>query len=188
MDEQYFQQCYGVGGNPIVLAIMIGLTTLGSGWTMFALVPLYFIPSTKRFAASLLSTFVVTAIVVFVLKMIVRRPRPCHSLAGVHGLFGNPDDYSFPSGHTSGSFAFALFVTVLLVRQGRRHPAHARLYFGVSVFILVLASAISYSRIYLGAHFPGDVVAGAILGGTLGTLGARRHVSRLASEGARDTK
>lgn len=188
MDEDAFRQCYGLNGSPTVLAVMMALTVLGSGWMMFALVPLYFIPATKRFAASLLSTFVVTAIVVFVLKLIVRRPRPCHSLERVHGLFGSPDDYSFPSGHASGSFAFALFVTVLLVRQGQMEPTRARLCSAVSVFVLLLACAISYSRIYLGAHFPGDVLAGAVLGGTLGTLGARRHVRRLASDAPRDTK
>lgn len=188
MDEELFHQCYGLEGDPIVLAVMMALSTLGSGWMMFALVPLYFIKATKRFAASLFSTFLFTAVVVFVLKMIIRRPRPCHSLDGVHGLFGNPDDYSFPSGHASGSFAFAFFVTALLMRQGRQVPAHARLCFWVSVFVLALASAISYSRVYLGVHFPGDVVAGAILGGTLGTLGARRNLTRLASEALRDTK
>jgi undecaprenyl-diphosphatase len=188
VDEYAFRHCYGLNGSPTVLAVMIALTLLGSGWTMFALVPLYFFAATKRFAASLLSTFVVTAIVVFVLKQIVRRPRPCHAIEGVHALFGNPDDYSFPSGHASGSFAFALFVTVLLVRQAQRDPARARSAFALSVFVLVLACGISYSRIYLGAHFPGDVVAGAILGGTLGTMGARRHLSRLASDAPRDTE
>ena len=189
MDEDAFRQCYGLNGSPAVLAVMMALTTLGSGWTMFALVPLYFFRATKRFAASLFSTFVVTAIAVFVLKMIIRRPRPCHALERVHALFGkNPDDYAFPSGHASGSFAFALFVTVLLMRRAQREPTRARLCFAVSVLVLLLACAISYSRIYLGTHFPGDVVAGAVLGGMLGTRGARKHLSRLASDAPRDTK
>jgi undecaprenyl-diphosphatase len=188
VDEQIFQQCYGANGSPTMLSVMMALTLAGSGWMMFPLVPLLFWKGTKRFAGSLLATFTVTGIVVFVLKMIFRRPRPCNSLRGVHGLFGTPDDFSFPSGHASGSFAFALFVVVLLVHAGRREPARATFYFWMGALTLALAAAISFSRIYLGAHFPGDVLAGAILGGTLGALGARRHVSRLASGAASDTK
>ena len=188
MDEQIFQQCYGVHGSPAVLFLMKLLTALGSGWMMLGLVPLFYWQPAKRFAASLFWTFSVTGILVFVLKMIIRRPRPCNSLDGVTGLFGNPDDFSFPSGHASGSFAFGLFAVMLLMRQAHLYPPLAPRCFALSAFTLALVAAISYSRIYLGAHFPGDVLAGAILGGTMGTIGARRHVSRLASRAARDTK
>ncbi len=189
MDEQLFQQWYGAHGSTLVLVLMKLLTSLGSGWMMVGLLPLYFwVPRAKHVAASLFWTFSVTGILVFLIKVIVRRPRPCNSLDGVTGLFGTPDDYSFPSGHASGSFAFALFVTMLLMREAHHQPAQAARCFALSGFALALVTAISYSRIYLGAHFPGDVLAGAILGGTMGVLGARRHVSRLASRAASDTK
>ncbi|MEO6420702.1 MAG: phosphatase PAP2 family protein [Polyangiaceae bacterium] len=189
MDEQVFLQCYGVHGSPAMLLLMKVLTALGSGWMIVPLVPLYFWrPATKRFAASLFWTFSVTAVLVFILKIIIRRPRPCNSIAGVTGLFGTPNDFSCPSGHASGSFAFGLFAVMLLMRHAHLHPARAGRCFVLSAFTLALVTAIAYSRIYLGAHFPGDVVAGAILGGTMGVVGARRHVTRLASRAASDTK
>jgi membrane-associated phospholipid phosphatase len=73
-----------------------------------------------------------------------RRPR------GYDPLIPFPQSSSFPSGHATVSFACATVLSVLVPRAA---PA-----------FFALAAAIAYSRLYLGVHWPGDVVAGAALG------------------------
>jgi len=80
-------------------------------------------------------------------KLAVRRQRP--QLRGLPALVGTPTTLSFPSAHTSMSFAGALSYTRLGL------PA-APLY--------TLAGALALSRLYLGVHYPSDVLAGAALG------------------------
>ena len=61
-----------------------------------------------------------------------------------------PESTSFPSGHSASAFAFAYTV-------GRHYP-------GLAVPIRLLASAVAYSRVHTGVHYPGDVVLGSIVG------------------------
>lgn len=89
------------------------------------------------------------------------RPRPCHeaSLEGkvvVRKLDGNCGGaYGFVSSHASNHFAIALFLVLLLAKRKRRSWWH---------LLFLWALAISYSQIYVGVHYPGDVFFGALLG------------------------
>jgi undecaprenyl-diphosphatase len=85
-------------------------------------------------------------------KRLVRRPRPDREAARVivDRHVPMPTSASFPSGHTAAAVAFATAVGVLL-------PAAA-------VPLGALASAVGYSRVHTGVHYPGDVAAGAVLG------------------------
>jgi membrane-associated phospholipid phosphatase len=85
------------------------------------------------------------------LKAAVGESRP-----HVSRLVALPHSHAFPSGHTSTSFACA---TVLSVLAPRLAPA----------FVL-LAAAIAYSRLYVGVHWPLDVVGGAVLGVAIALL------------------
>ncbi len=89
----------------------------------------------------------------FVVKVIVRRPRPV--LEGLPPLGGAPSSLSFPSAHATSSFACATAMT-------RIAPEAAVLF--------ALAAAIAAGRPYLGMHYPSDVLAGAILGVGLGLV------------------
>jgi undecaprenyl-diphosphatase len=71
-----------------------------------------------------------------------------------------PTSTSFPSGHTASAFAFATAV-------GQRIPA-------LWIPLRALALLVGYSRIHTGVHYPGDVVAGAVVGSTCGWTVARR--------------
>jgi undecaprenyl-diphosphatase len=97
-----------------------------------------------------------------ILKNSVMRLRPCHepSLEGiVHLVKGECGGmYGFVSSHAANSFNVAL-LSLLLIR---------RLWY--SVFILFWASVVSYSRIYLGVHYPGDVLSGIALGILIGWM------------------
>ena len=92
------------------------------------------------------------------LKRVCRRSRPSVGIGGraVLALVESPDAFSFPSGHTAVAFA----VAVALAGQG----------VGLGAVALVLAGGIAVSRVYLGAHYPLDVAAGAILGTATGWL------------------
>ena len=85
------------------------------------------------------------------IKALVRRPRPV--VEGLPALVATPTKLSFPSAHSSTSFAAAR-------AYGRLVPA-APLY--------VTAAAMAASRVYLGVHYPTDVAAGALLGFAMGS-------------------
>jgi membrane-associated phospholipid phosphatase len=94
------------------------------------------------------------SIVVALLKETVDRPRPAHADPGIDTVVGTPGSPSFPSGHTATAFAAAAVVGAFYPRL--RWPLYG------------LAALVGISRIYLGVHFALDVVAGAILGLSIG--------------------
>ncbi len=90
-----------------------------------------------------------------IIKHIVKRVRPCHKLEDDEQLINRPRFYSFPSGHTTASFA-VVGVALLRCRVITIIP------------IVLLAMLIGFSRIYLRVHYLTDVVAGFVLGLTCG--------------------
>lgn len=99
---------------------------------------------------------------VHMFKELFKRLRPCHNpeISQLVHIVRNHCGgmYGFVSSHASNSFAMASF-TLLIIRNK---------YY--SVFIILWASLVSYSRIYLGVHYPGDILGGMILGVVLGYL------------------
>jgi undecaprenyl-diphosphatase len=101
---------------------------------------------------------------VHLFKNVFQRFRPCHEpqLEGlvhiVNGKCGG--QFGFISSHATNTFALAVFLIQLL---GKRYK-----YFTIS--ILIWATVVAYSRIYLGVHYPGDVFVGAAFGSLLGIL------------------
>lgn len=155
------------------------LSAIGGGWGSLAVIPLALATRTRRFASSLAAVLGVTAVLVFLLKPIIARARPCNCLTGIKALvWSAPTDFSFPSGHSAGSFAFAVFVAIVLVRAtpdsaSVRERTLRRV---GAIAIVLVALGVGLSRIALGVHFPGDVLAGALLGTTVASIGARMHL------------
>jgi undecaprenyl-diphosphatase len=98
-----------------------------------------------------------------VLKSLVMQPRPFLSLPDVRLLVSPPSSYSFPSVNATYAFAASSGASLTARRLLGRLPVWG---WG----FLALAVAVSYSRVYVGVHYPGDVLGGAIIGTSIGWL------------------
>ncbi len=88
------------------------------------------------------------------IKVTLHRMRPCHVIPDVRLLVGCTRSFSLPSNHASNMFALAT-VGWLGIRRWQW-------------VLLLLAAGVAYSRVYLGVHYPADVLAGAVWGGAVG--------------------
>ncbi len=86
-----------------------------------------------------------------ILKNLFMRIRPYDAFSELTILISVPHDFSFPSGHAGSSFAVAVVILLLLPRR-----------LGISA--IIAATLISLSRIYVGVHYPTDILAGALTG------------------------
>lgn len=140
--------------NPILNSIMIFITTLGDGgfiWIAATIVLL--IPRKTRKVGIMSAVALLGSLIINnnIIKNLVQRPRPFVTFTDLRILIPTPSEFSFPSGHTSSSFAAAaVFYRFLPKRLGI--PA------------IVLAGLIGFSRLYVGVHYPTDVLAGVVMG------------------------
>ncbi len=91
-----------------------------------------------------------------IFKFGFERLRPCHdpSLEGLLREVKCGGKFGFYSAHSSNSFFVATYLTMLLGKKINQLP----------YFLFVWAAIVAYSRVYLGMHFPGDIIIGAIMG------------------------
>jgi len=93
------------------------------------------------------------SLVINTIKHAIARPRPCVALPDVVERLGCSNSGSMPSSHAANWFATAMIVFIFYRRK--RY---------LTLPVLFMAAAVSFSRVYNGVHYPGDVLAGAILG------------------------
>ena len=91
-----------------------------------------------------------------VLKFLVERARPCRDLANVHLLVNCGSGYSFPSTHAVNNFAAALVLAYFI-------PRWTWAFFS-------FAALVGFTRIYVGVHYPSDVIGGAVIGLLIGAV------------------
>jgi membrane-associated phospholipid phosphatase len=139
---------------------MLVLTQFGGGLAPAALAVGFFLNREPDLAYELVLGSLTLALVVELAKAIFRRSRPFVRLTQTRIVGYRARGRSFPSGHTSQAF----YMAALLLE-------HFHLGIGAALALLILAALVAVTRMYIGAHYPRDVLAGAILGSVWGLLG-----------------
>ena len=146
---------------PVLNEIMIGITTMGNEgifWIAVAIVLLIFKKTRKAGIQCAIAMLLTLLVVNITLKPAIARTRPYDLIEGLNIIISRPHDFSFPSGHAANSFSCAW---VMLRRLPKK----------LGVPALILAVLIAFSRLYVGVHFPTDVLGGAAIAIILAEIG-----------------
>jgi len=139
--------------------LMLGFTQLGSGATSFLLAGVVYLLGQRLLAYGLILGALTLWLLVELMKAAIRRPRPFIALQQARVVGMRMWGRSFPSGHTSQAFFLVTFLARAL------EPG------ALGVILLYFAAVlVGLTRMYVGAHYPRDVAAGAILGRVWGVL------------------
>ncbi|MBF1341907.1 MAG: phosphatase PAP2 family protein [Mogibacterium diversum] len=142
--------------TPIV-KIYTHLGDTGLMWIVIAVLLLIF-KRTRKYGLLMLVSLALTYLVNnLLLKELIDRTRPYEVFDKVQRLIEKQRDPSFPSGHSASSFAAAMCIYL----NGYKR-------YGIP--LLLLALLMTLSRLYVGVHYPGDVVTGAIIGSLMAWL------------------
>ena len=151
--------------NPITNPIMYGITSLGNGgifWIILAAAMLLIFPKKYRKVGLSMAIALILSLIFCngIMKHLWARPRAFwvegqnfvvgDQFENLYGIFQSIHDYSFPSGHSSASFAAATAIFMWRKKEGTA--------------ALILAALIAVSRLYLTVHYPSDVFVGTITG------------------------
>ena len=140
--------------SDLLTPLVTFITHLGDGGRLWIALTLLFLvlPRLRRTGFLMMCSLLLNTLLNnIILKNLVARTRPYEIVEGLVSIVGPQSDFSFPSGHTGCSFAVAVVIFLMCPRK-------------VGVPALVLAVLISLSRLYVGVHFPTDVIVGAIIG------------------------
>lgn len=156
VDEQVFHWINQDLKSPYLDQPMVYITHAGDGLTQVLTAGGFYLAGEKDTSVLLLSSLTKAWWVTQTLKTVCNRPRPGLVYEDVNyvGDYKIADRRSFPSGHTTSSFAVA---TVL----SHQYPKY-------SPYFYTYSSLVGLSRVYNGVHHPSDVVAGAVLGYLIG--------------------
>ena len=140
--------------------IMLGLTQIGNFIFALVVAMILFLIGNYLLAYELVLGILTLGLLVQIMKILIRRVRPYNKLENIRIVGSRASGHSFPSGHTGQSFLMATLM------------AH---YYNVDIYLWFvlygIALLVGITRIYVGMHYPRDVIGGAILGTVWGFLG-----------------
>jgi len=157
--------------NDFLDIIVPFVTSLGNGgfiWILLTIV-LLSVKKTRKTGCYMVISLLLSLIVCnLTLKPVIARPRPFEIHKDILLLIKTPSDFSFPSGHTSSSFAAATAFLMgnINTYNGKKYLSNKKWVFA----LLFLATLIALSRLYLYVHFPSDVFAALLLGILFGSV------------------
>lgn len=160
VDQQLFFLINHLPHNGLLNTFFLGLSGVGTGGLIWFLLGLWlFLKEEKKdhwfFVPIVLAGVIAFLITDWILKPLVARARPAVEMGAF--ILGSPStDYAFPSGHATIAFAMAVVLS-------KKEPKWR-------VWFYVLATAIAFSRIYIGKHYPFDVIGGGFIGIIIGWL------------------
>lgn len=150
--------------NPITLNIFIPITNIGDTYETIGIATIFFIIliAKKYYYAAiyLVLNKVVISGLNSLIKNLIDRPRPSHH----HFVYAG--GYSFPSGHSASSFA--LYISLLIISLYIFKRLDLKIL--ISTICISIVLLIGYSRIFLGVHYPSDVLGGYLLAATIVTF------------------
>jgi len=149
-DVDIFQALNQAGKIELLDALMVAFTIVGIGYVIVLVAVPLWMKKKREAAFDVVVLVVVVTVLTEVIKILVDRQRPSLELSGVQTII-SASGPSFPSAHASRAFAVALLVAFNSKRT-----------WGIAA--LVIATLIAVSRVYLGVHWPSDVLFGALLG------------------------
>lgn len=163
--DVWFEATLATLRTPFFLQVFRGITLLGDvsvvvGITIVVSIGTFFSKRWRVYGAGLVIAVIGAGISDYGIKMLVARARPNGIIPAVHEIF-----YSFPSAHAILSVTLYGFIAYMLHKQ---YPKYSRSIVSIAVLIIL---TIGFSRLYLGVHFPSDVIAGYLLGGVWLLLG-----------------
>ncbi len=158
-DLRLFAWLFRNGDRYLLIPPAKAVSRSGDGY-LHVLTPLMLVIMGAQYAGDLVLMLALALIMerslYWVLKNSLKRRRPAQFVPGFRSLVVASDQFSFPSGHSSAAF---LLVTCLCI-----------LYGAAAMPLLGWAVAVGISRVLLGVHFPGDIVAGASMGTLIALL------------------
>lgn len=128
----------------------------------------------RKVAVIVFISLLFSGAITFVLKHLIHEPRPFMALDNVRLLITETDLNSFPSGHTTCTIAIVTSLILNMKQLARKY------YWIIDVALVVFAMLIPFSRMYVGVHYPGDIMAGFIVG-LAGALIINRYKEKICS-------
>lgn len=148
------------GHHPLWMdRLMWVLTQIGNGIVGILVCLAMYLSGNHQFAKQMFFGILTLWITVELVKVIVERSRPFLALQGIRVIGWREPGKSFPSGHTSQAFFMLTLIS--------HHFAQGGL---ISAALYALAGLVGFTRVYVGAHYPRDVIGGAILGSVWATF------------------
>ena len=151
--------------SDVLTPIFKAITSLGNmGWFGIAVCLILLIPkkTRKMGMAGLLAIILAAVIGEGFIKHIVQRQRPYLSFSDLQRLIAPERTSSFPSGHSSSAFAWTTAIYCCLDKPRKKK----------GLLLFLLPALIAFSRLYVGVHYPSDVLVGCLLGIFCGWLAA----------------